>query len=333
MDKIRKAYEFVAALRYVAIEFGINGIRPRTPAIVLQNRYGDCKDKANLVIALLKDMGVDARFSVLNRFSSTDVSFPSWQFNHAIAFVPKAPDAGQTEDLWLDTTDSTAPFPTLSPGDIGRAALVFDKDAAKFINVTSQQKEMTGVEEHWKWTSSGATTWSGQLQKTWTGLADYDVRSAVRGLSPRQRDFVLQTALTKQLPDADFTQFVLTPADDLTKPMHLQAAVATPYPPHPGVAAEIAACFVAPERNRPLLINNGQKMHIVQTVEIAGAAPDSQTPFDQQAAGLHATIKWETTGTTSRRTAELTIDQPLVAQADYQAVRGVLQAWLGRLTH
>jgi len=29
--RIRKAYEFVSALRYVAIEFGINGIRPRTP--------------------------------------------------------------------------------------------------------------------------------------------------------------------------------------------------------------------------------------------------------------------------------------------------------------
>ncbi len=90
LDKIRKAYEFVSALRYVAIEFGINGIRPRTPAIVLQNRYGDCKDKANLLIALLADMGIDGRFCLLNRGSSTDVTFPSWQFNHAIAYVPKA---------------------------------------------------------------------------------------------------------------------------------------------------------------------------------------------------------------------------------------------------
>ena len=77
LDKIRKAYEFVSALRYVAIEFGVNGIRPRTPALVLQNRYGDCKDKANLLIALLADMGIEGRLSVLNRGSSTDVDFPA----------------------------------------------------------------------------------------------------------------------------------------------------------------------------------------------------------------------------------------------------------------
>jgi hypothetical protein len=337
MDKIRKAYEFVAALRYVAIEFGINGIRPRTPAIVLQNRYGDCKDKANLLIALLGDMGVDAQFSVLNRGSSTDVSFPSWQFNHAIAFVPKASESGQPNDLWLDTTDSTAPFPTLSPGDIGRSALVFDKNAAKFITVTSQKEEMTSVEEHWKWAvvSTGAKSWTGQLQETWTGLADYDLRSAVRGLSPRQRDFVLQTELAKQLPNADFTQFILTPADDLSKPMQLQAGIATVYPPRPAPGAEIESYFVAPERNRPLLMNNGQKLHLLQTLDITDStAPDFQSPLDLQAAGVHATIKWENAGnSTWRRTAELTVDQPLVAQADYKSVRGVLQAWLGQLTH
>ncbi|MEI9998682.1 MAG: DUF3857 domain-containing protein [Verrucomicrobiota bacterium] len=130
-DKIHKAYDFVSSLRYVAIEFGINGIRPRTPAVVLANRYGDCKDKANLLIALLTDMGIDAHFCLLNRGSSTDTSFPSWQFNHAIAYVPKAPGEGQPDDLFLDTTDSTAPFPTLSPGDIGRQALVFTGDAAR----------------------------------------------------------------------------------------------------------------------------------------------------------------------------------------------------------
>jgi hypothetical protein len=335
MDKIRKAYEFVSAMRYVAIEFGINGIRPRTPAVVLQNNYGDCKDKANLLVALLADLGIDGRFCLLNRGSSTDVSFPSWQFNHAIAYVPKAPDAGQPDDLWLDTTDSTAPFPTLSPGDIGRSALVFGKGSAEFLTVTVSGKAVTNLQEDWR-LEQKVDGFSGTLQKTWSGLAEYDVRGSVRGLSPRQRDFVLQTELTKQLPSADFTKIDLTPVDDLSVPLQMDAQVFVPMAPllMLPIGFHVNDYFAATERNHPLLINNGQKLHLIQTVNLTYAHPEmadtvGPLPFDQQAAGIHATIRWKRTGTGGNwiRTAELTIDQPLVAQADYIPVRQILLRW------
>jgi hypothetical protein len=339
LDKIRKAYEFVAALRYVAIEFGVNGIVPRTPAVVLQNRYGDCKDKANLLIALLADMGVEARLSVLNRGSSTDTDFPSWQFNHAIAYVPKAPDAGQPEDLWLDTTDSTAPFPTLSPGDIGRSALVFGKDSARFLTVTAPGKDVTNLEENWKLEHKAGGDWIGTLQDTWSGLAEYDVRSQMRGLTPRQRDLVLQTELIRQLEYADFSSLDLTPADDLSIPLKMTAQVDVASTPSPRPSFDIDTYFAPPERNRPLLINNGQRLHLIQTVDLS-YAPDGginladPPPFDQQMAGIHATILWK--GSTGdgiwSRTAELTIDRPLVAQADYAAVRRMLRNWTQQLT-
>jgi hypothetical protein len=339
LDKIRKAYEFVSALRYVAIEFGINGIRPRTPAVVLQNRYGDCKDKANLLIALLADMGIEGRLSLLNRGSSTDVTFPSWQFNHAIAYVPKAPDAGQPDDLWLDTTDSTAPFPTLSPGDVGRAALVLDPDAARFVNVSVAGNDVTNIEETWTLRQANDAL-TGTMQKTWSGLAEYEVRSLVRGLFPRQRDFVLQTELAKQLPNADFTGLALPPADDFSVPMRLEARVSLPTDPRSllPIGMDLNAYFAAPERNRPLLLNNGQKLRLVQTVNLACTSTKfadtiSLSPFDQQAAGLHATILWKRAGSSSNwvRVAELTIDQPQIAQADYAPVRRMLRSWTEHL--
>ena len=336
LDKIRKAYEFVSALRYVAIEFGINGIRPRTPAIVLQNRYGDCKDKANLLIALLADMGIDGRFCLLNRGSSTDVSFPSWQFNHAIAYVPKDAAHDQPDDLWLDTTDSTAPFPTLSPGDIGRSALVFDKDSAQFLTVAAPGKETTTIEEHWKFSAMDGNPYTGTVQDTWTGLAEYDLRSSVRGRSPHQRDFILQTELTRQLNNSDFTKLEMTPADDLSTPLRLDAQVNAPSEPQPSplTGFDVSAYFAVPERDRPLLINNGQKLHLIQTVEWSDtSAAKNRASFDQQVAGIHATITWKRTGEqTLLRTTELTIDQPLIAQADYVAVRRMLREWNGHLT-
>ncbi len=341
LDKIRRAFEFVSALRYVAIEFGINGLRPRTPALVLENRYGDCKDKANLLIALLSDMGVHAKFCVLNRGSSTNVDFPSWQFNHAIAYVPKAPEAGQPDDLWLDTTDSTAPFPTLSPGDIGRSALVFDHDSAKFLTVTAQGKDVTTIDEQWHFQEQDGGSWSspaGTLDMTWSGLAEYGLRSAVRGLTPRQRDFTLQAEFAKQLADADFSRIDLTPADDLSVPLHLTAKVDSDSGtvPRPLTSFDVNGYFAPPERNRPLLINNGQKLRLTQTVEFVYAKSDTAQdppPFDRQTAGIHATIVWKSTADhVLDRTAELTIDQPLVAQSDYPAVRRMLRDWNDQLS-
>jgi hypothetical protein len=332
LDKMRRAYEFVSSLRYVAIEFGVNGIRPRTPAVVLQNRFGDCKDKANLLIALLGDMGIQGQFCLLNRGSSTDVSFPGWQFNHAIAYVPKAPLEGQPDDLWLDTTDSTAPFPTLSPGDVGRSALVFSSDSARFIAVAEAGNEVTEFKENWKFTEAADSGWSGTLQSSWSGLAEYGVRSSMRGLSPRQRDFVLQSSLNRQLEGADFSGLALSAPDDLSVPLRLDARATLASVPFPRPGYEVEACFAAPARDRPLELNNGQKLHLIQILDLiyAGSGPASApAPFAEETAGVRVRTSWNRLGDQEwRRTAELDIAEPRIAPSDYAAVRRILRRWV-----
>jgi transglutaminase-like putative cysteine protease len=337
MARMRRAFEFVSSLRYVAIEFGVNGIRPRTPAVVLQNRFGDCKDKANLLIALLADMGIDGRFCLLNRGSSTDVAFPSWQFNHAIAFVPRAPGDGQPDDLWLDTTDSTAPFGFLPPGDVGRSALVFFPDSARFITVAEAGRDVTRLGERWALREAPDGSWSGTLECSWSGLAEYSIRSTVRGLSPRQRDFVLQSALGRQLEGADFTGLELTPADDLSVPLGLGARISATDVPLPRPSLDVGSYFAPPARNRPLLINSGQAMHESQALELTfdhGGPAEPPAPFKGEAAGVRASISWErVSDRTWRRTSEVDIPSPLVAASDYAAVRHLLQLWVTRMTH
>ena len=45
-------------IRYLGIEMGSNTHEPETPNLVLQRRYGDCKDKVLLLKALLDQMGI-----------------------------------------------------------------------------------------------------------------------------------------------------------------------------------------------------------------------------------------------------------------------------------
>src|SRR3989442_1196585 len=60
-DSLRALHRWVAQdFRYVSLSLGIGGFQPRLPAAVLATRYGDCKDKATLFIALARRLGLHA---------------------------------------------------------------------------------------------------------------------------------------------------------------------------------------------------------------------------------------------------------------------------------
>ncbi|HCF59298.1 MAG TPA: cell division protein FtsK, partial [Myxococcales bacterium] len=63
---IRAVYDFVVSrTRYVGLEFGIHGYKPYRVDKVLARRFGDCKDKASLMNALLRVAGIDSRLVLL----------------------------------------------------------------------------------------------------------------------------------------------------------------------------------------------------------------------------------------------------------------------------
>jgi len=92
-EKIRRIHRHVLQqTRYVGIELGIHGWKPYRVTQVHARGYGDCKDKASLLVALLKEVGIDARMVLLRTTDQGPMTdLPSmWTFNHAIAYVPSA---------------------------------------------------------------------------------------------------------------------------------------------------------------------------------------------------------------------------------------------------
>ncbi len=120
-EKVLALYNYVTRLRYVAVPLGVNSFRPHAAANVLQNEYGDCKDKANLFNTLLRSVGIEAHLVLVPRFSQAHEDLPGLSFNHAISQVNLG---GET--VWVDTTDDVCRFGMLPPGDPGRKVLVID---------------------------------------------------------------------------------------------------------------------------------------------------------------------------------------------------------------
>ena len=63
LEKIQAIGKYVQNLQYISIDIGVgygNGYRPRSSTTVLSRGYGDCKDKANLMRAMLKSLKIEA---------------------------------------------------------------------------------------------------------------------------------------------------------------------------------------------------------------------------------------------------------------------------------
>jgi transglutaminase-like putative cysteine protease len=95
-------------VRYVAVYLGRERWVPHPAAQVLVNRYGDCKDHAALLTALLQAAGIASAHVLINLGTSyTLPDLPPGPFNHVIVHVPAA-------DLYLDPTATLSAFGVLS---------------------------------------------------------------------------------------------------------------------------------------------------------------------------------------------------------------------------
>ncbi|MBM3244476.1 MAG: DUF3857 domain-containing protein [Candidatus Omnitrophica bacterium] len=121
--KAAAIYNFCAKdIRYVAVEYGQAGYEPHSAADIFRNKYGDCKDQAVLLVAMLKEAGINA-YPVLiptRDAYNLDPGFPSMLFNHAIA----AADI-EGKLILMDPTAETCSFGDLPSADQERKVLLF----------------------------------------------------------------------------------------------------------------------------------------------------------------------------------------------------------------
>ena len=123
--KVQAVYESVQrSTKYVAFEFGVHSYQPYPVATVERRGFGDCKDKAAMIVALLRAVGVPAEFAMVRTRSAgavADEAYSVQLFNHAVAYVPEL-------NLYLDGTAEYAALGELPPDDQGAMAMTVDAE-------------------------------------------------------------------------------------------------------------------------------------------------------------------------------------------------------------
>jgi tetratricopeptide (TPR) repeat protein len=110
-EKVRAVYGYVATqIRYIGVAFGVGRYQPHQASDVLQNQYGDCKDKHTLLAAMLEALGLHPDAVLIGAGVRFNEAVPSpASFNHLITRVSVG---GQP--VWLDATTEVAPYRMLS---------------------------------------------------------------------------------------------------------------------------------------------------------------------------------------------------------------------------
>jgi TonB family protein len=149
LAKVQAIYEYVSHIRYVSLSFGVGRYQPHSAAEVLTNLYGDCKDKATLLDALLAAEGIHSATALINSQGAVDRGVPTpLQFDHAINMVSLG-----GKEIWLDATTGVSPFGYLLPQ-------LRDKDALVVLYPQESELRRSPAEE------SSAKTYRYEIEKT-----------------------------------------------------------------------------------------------------------------------------------------------------------------------
>jgi tetratricopeptide (TPR) repeat protein/transglutaminase-like putative cysteine protease len=221
-EKARLLYDFVARdVRYVSISLGIGRYQPHSAADVLQNGYGDCKDKHTLFSALLRAEGIQSYPVLIDsaRILDPDVPSPA-QFDHVIT----AARLGTGKELtWLDTTPEVTPFGLILYQLRDKEAVLASDDSDGGLERTPADSPIGTYARFLldgKFTEFGAL--DATLEFTAQGDRDWPLRAAFRRYSQAEwKDFVKVLSASWGL-QGDVDDIQLDPIEDTSRPFHLK---------------------------------------------------------------------------------------------------------------
>jgi hypothetical protein len=211
--KLRALASFVQTnVRYVAIEIGIGGFQPHSASDTFHARYGDCKDKATLLISMLHEAGIEADYVLIHTERGiVDPALPSSLFNHAIVAVelPKDIDASAYPSavaaktgkryLIFDPTDEYTPVGQLR-GDLQNTyALLVADPASELIHTPTLAPDTNILSRTGHFTLSSDGALAGEIVENRSGDHASSERAQLIRSNEQQRSQHLERRLNRSL--------------------------------------------------------------------------------------------------------------------------------------
>jgi len=222
MDRIKSLFYFVSKkIRYMGLtpEKDRPGFEPHDVEITYDKKYGVCRDKAALLVSMLREAGLNAYPVLISVGVKRDPEVPDPDFNHAIVSV----QLKKGDYLLMDPTDENtrALLPT---GDSDQSFLVCrpEGEALKISPVQPPEDHLMRVETTGTLTAAGSLEAKSELY--FDGVNDDEYRNAFARMKPDDRRRFFERNLKRAMPGARLRSLKLTPEDmlDMSSSLHAE---------------------------------------------------------------------------------------------------------------
>ncbi len=210
-EQIRAIFKFVSQdIRYlgITVEKDAPGYEPHDVTMTFANRHGVCRDKAALLVAMLRLADIKAYPVLIYSGPKKDEEVPQPFFNHAIS----AAVGEDGEFILMDSTDESTQ--RLLPAYLNDCSyLVATPDGAQLMTSPIDPASTNLMIINTAAEISAAGRYKAQSTMRFDGINDTAYRGFFLRSSPDQRRQYFEAVVKRLLPGARLTKFELKPDD------------------------------------------------------------------------------------------------------------------------
>ncbi len=218
-DKAEAIGEFVQQkIRYFVIEMGVGGYQPHAAGDIFRGRYGDCKDKATLLSAMLSSVGIHSTLLMVDTERGViDPDAPSIIGNHMIGAIeiPKGYDSPKLRSvvtaktgkryLIFDPTWEHTPFGQLEDNLQGSYGVLMEGKNSQIIQLPLLDPELNTIRRTGTFQLSADGSLHGSVtDKRFGDLAEHRREVFSHEDGKKQQEYMDRTI------DRDFTSVSMT---------------------------------------------------------------------------------------------------------------------------
>ncbi|MBK6765975.1 MAG: DUF3857 domain-containing protein [bacterium] len=217
-EAIRAIFQFVSnRIRYVdtALTGRKAGYKPESASVTYRNKYGVCRDKAALMVTMLREAGIESNITLMNPSWKIDGDLPVDQFNHAIVTVWE-----NGNPVYIDpTVEKTTEF--LAANEQDRAVLTCTKagEDLAWTPIEAPEKNLYQVAATSKVDENGRL--QSHVKISSQGFPDLILRSYMQSISPQERDILFQNLVQGIAPTARLDSLSISDLQDLNTALEI----------------------------------------------------------------------------------------------------------------
>lgn len=218
-DAIRAIFYFVSnKIRYVdtALTGKKAGYKPEAAPVTFRNKYGVCRDKAALMVSMLREAGVESNIVLMNPVWKIDQDVPADQFNHAIVAVYEG-----DKTVYIDpTVEKTVDYLASNEQDRGVLICTDEGKDLDWTPIVPPDENLYEVTATSSLNEEGLLT--SELTISTKGFPDLVLRNYLQSIPPEERQLLFKRIIQRISPTAELSDVQFSDLMDFAVPVSIK---------------------------------------------------------------------------------------------------------------